>query len=96
MADIVGAVGKIETGYTESQSQHAKTGLTHPCLFDIDIDKNLQTSNSIGISIGLNPQGVSVSAKAYQFNTGIPAPLRLTCTFAILSAVLFAMLMYLP
>ena len=26
------SVSKIETGYTESQSQHAKTGLAHPCL----------------------------------------------------------------
>ena len=26
------SVSQIETGYTESQSQHAKTGLAHPCL----------------------------------------------------------------
>ena len=25
------SVSKIDTGYTESQPQHAKTGLTHPC-----------------------------------------------------------------
>ena len=26
------SVSKIETGYNESQSQHAKTGLAHPCI----------------------------------------------------------------